>query len=146
MRIVRSPPLQVGAATSPPNPTTEITLGINLDPNEPVAVNPFDPADPEATAAFSTSVPMYDSLGNAHDVEVYFVHTGPGSWDWHAQIDGGDIEGVLDLLCEAGRVYYVAVELDRTRMGHPELSLLSEADGMKLLRAQTPAQVQESAP
>jgi len=61
-------------------------------------------------------------------------------------IDGGDIEGVLDLLCEAGRVYYVAVELDRTRMGHPELSLLSEADGMKLLRAQTPAQVQESAP
>jgi len=92
--------LQVGSATSPPKPTTEIGLGINLDPNEPLAVDPltgavipFDPANPETTAAFSTSVPMYDSLGNAHDVEIYFVHTASGQWDWFAQIDGGEIEG-----------------------------------------------------
>ena len=36
---------------------------------------------------------MYDSLGNSHDVEIYFQHTGPGQWNWFAQIDGGDIEG-----------------------------------------------------
>ena len=53
---------------------------------------------------------------------------------------------MLDLLCEAGGIYYVAVELDGSRMGHPELSLLSEAEGQKLLSSQTPAQPQESTP
>ena len=91
--------LQVGSAQSPPVPTTEIDLGLNLDPNEPLAVDPvtgapiaFDPASPETTAQFSTSVPMYDSLGNAHDVEVYFVHTGPGTWDWFAQVSDSEID------------------------------------------------------
>ena len=85
--------LQVGSAQSPPVPTTDVELGINLDPNEPINAAPFDPVNPETTSAFSTSVPMYDSLGNSHDVEVYFQHTGPGQWNWFAQVDGADIEG-----------------------------------------------------
>ena len=61
-------------------------------------------------------------------------------------VDGGDIEGVLDLLCEAGQVYYVSVTLDATRMGHPQLSVLDESEGQSMLASQSPASVQESTP
>ena len=76
--------LQVGMATSPPNSTTSIELNLTSIrmPVDTNAFNPADPLDPDpiaappnAQAAFSTSVPLYDSLGNDHDVEVYFVST-----------------------------------------------------------------------
>ena len=54
-------------------------------------------------------------------------------------VDGGDIEGVLDLLCEPGQVYYIGVQLDSNRMGHPRLSLLEEIEGQRLLKSQAPA-------
>ncbi len=84
--------LQVAGATSPPNPTGQVDLTVNLDPNEAVT-GAFDVNDIENTSAFSSSVTMFDSLGNAHDVEVYYTHTGPGQWEWNAVLDGGELEG-----------------------------------------------------
>lgn len=84
--------LQVAGATSPPNPTTAIDLTVNLDPNEDVTAA-FDVNDIENTSAHSSSVTVFDSLGNAHDVEVYYTHTAPGEWSWNAVIDGAQIEG-----------------------------------------------------
>ncbi len=34
-----------------------------------------------------------DSLGNAHEVDVYFDKTASGQWDWHAMTDGGALQG-----------------------------------------------------
>lgn len=85
--------LKVGSATLEPQATEGIAMALNLDAETPVAVDPFDPADPAASASFSTAITVYDSLGQSHQLDVYFVKTAEGEWDWHALADGGELDG-----------------------------------------------------
>ena len=55
-----------------PSATTEVTLTSNLDSRDLAPANAFDPTDP-LTYNNSTSTTIYDSLGNAHVVNVYYV-------------------------------------------------------------------------
>ena len=84
--------LQVGGGTLPANPTTSGDISVNLDANTPVDPA-FDPADPSGTSSFSTSMTVYDSLGNSHDVTIYFNKDAANSWNWHAMVDGAEITG-----------------------------------------------------
>jgi len=81
--------MNIGAATSPAKATTSITLKGNLSSDAPVQTVPFDPTNPADTSNFSTAVTVYDSLGKAHQVDVYYAHTGPGTWEYHAITDVG---------------------------------------------------------
>ena len=36
---------------------------------------------------------VYDSLGNSHQVSVYFVNTAPGTWDYHELANGAEVQG-----------------------------------------------------
>ncbi|MBN3767097.1 flagellar hook protein FlgE [Burkholderia sp. Ac-20365] len=47
----------------------------------------FDPTN-SATYTYSTSVPVYDSLGGKQQVDMYFVKTAAGTWDVYAGKDG----------------------------------------------------------
>ncbi|MEW5847905.1 MAG: flagellar hook protein FlgE [Myxococcota bacterium] len=85
--------LHLGDAPSPPRATSEITLKANLQADAAPPTLPFDPNDPEATSNFNTSVTVYDSLGKAHDVQVYFRKNTDGQWEWHALTDGGGLQG-----------------------------------------------------
>lgn len=67
--------------TSPPQASTSLTSITNLDSSESSAVESlfgdgWDATDLEpisdASYSYSTSIQVYDSLGNAHDVTVYF--------------------------------------------------------------------------
>lgn len=78
--------------TVPPTPTNEVNFQLNLDAGE-IPTGPFDPLDPGNTSNFSTSVTVYDSLGDSHRVDLYFENTGAGTWDWHAMVDGGELTG-----------------------------------------------------
>jgi len=83
--------IKLPTAPLAPNATTSFELDANLDPNEvPPAVTPFDSANAAASSNFSTSTEVFDSLGNAHTVDVYFVKT-PTGWDYHATTDGADL-------------------------------------------------------
>jgi flagellar hook protein FlgE len=84
--------LAIGNATAKPNPTANIQMKGNLDANT-TTKGPFDPLNPDATADFTTSVNVYDSLGNEHSVSVYFDQTSPGNWTWTAMTDGGGLTG-----------------------------------------------------
>ncbi|HTE54161.1 MAG TPA: flagellar hook protein FlgE [Kofleriaceae bacterium] len=84
--------LQLGALQSQPLATTAANLSLNLDATEPIAPA-WDPADPEATSTFATSTTVYDSLGNGHKVDMYFRNGGAGAWDWHAMVDGAELNG-----------------------------------------------------
>lgn len=76
---------------APPRATTSVTMGVGLDANS--AVSPgFDPTDP-TTYAYQTQVTVYDSLGASHTADVYFVNNGGGQWEWHAMVDGGELNG-----------------------------------------------------
>ncbi|MDR2015735.1 MAG: flagellar hook protein FlgE [Azoarcus sp.] len=81
-------PLFVPLGDIDPKATTlvEIRSGnLNAD-EEPVAVVPFDPADLDSYT-FMNPIPVYDSLGGQHSLAVYFVKTGPGTWDAYAMLD-----------------------------------------------------------
>lgn len=83
--------MNIGAVTSPAKATTSITLKGNLSSDAPIQALAFDPANPAETSNFSTAVTVYDSLGKAHQVDVYYAHTGPGTWTYHAVTDVGGV-------------------------------------------------------
>lgn len=85
--------LTVANQALPANPSTQIDLAMQLDSSETPPALPWDAANPEATSNFSTGVTVYDSLGNAREVTVYYRNTGPNQWEWHALTDGANITG-----------------------------------------------------
>lgn len=84
--------LPLGARQSPPAPTASAAMTVNLDANAPVPP-PFDPANPNTTSTFATSQTVYDSLGAAHRVDVFFRAQGAGQWEFRAMVDGKDLTG-----------------------------------------------------
>jgi len=80
--------------------TSAVDVGTNLDATatsfDP-AVTAFNPSDP-ATYNYKSDVTVFDSLGSAHTISLYFVKTGTDAsgnavWDWHATVDGGEVTG-----------------------------------------------------
>jgi len=89
--------LNVTAAVSSPSPTTAANFKGNLsaNPDEPI-IGPFDATDSASIAAtsnFNSSVQVFDSLGNPHNIEVHFTKTSEGQWQWNATSDGSNIVG-----------------------------------------------------
>ncbi|MCA9558631.1 MAG: flagellar hook protein FlgE [Myxococcales bacterium] len=74
-----------------PRATEQVEMHANLRPDDPIQA--FDPADPEGTSSFRTSVVLYDSLGNPHEMTVYGTHTAQGTWELNGTVDGAEIAG-----------------------------------------------------
>ncbi len=84
--------IKLGNTTIPATPTSEVTMSMNLDSREPV--KKFDPANPEKTSNFNTSVTVYDNVGTARLMTVYYNKAADGAnWEYHAMIDGADATG-----------------------------------------------------
>ncbi|MFT3838922.1 MAG: flagellar hook protein FlgE [Myxococcaceae bacterium] len=85
--------MQVGNINSPAGATSQITLRGNLNANAATPANgTFDPNDPTSYNGPPSTIQIYDSLGNSHDVTVYYVKTATG-WTYHAVTDGGGLTG-----------------------------------------------------
>ncbi len=84
-------PLKVPTASISPNPTTQAQVTANLDADSPIPTLPWDAQDPANTSNFSTTMTVYDSLGQSHGLDVYFRRTAAGSWDYHALVDGAEV-------------------------------------------------------
>ncbi|TMQ08726.1 MAG: flagellar hook protein FlgE [Deltaproteobacteria bacterium] len=91
-RALSAGDLPLGARQSPPVATANAAMSLNLDANAAVPP-PWDPANPNTTSNYATSTTVYDSLGAAHHVEVYFRSQGAGAWEFHAMVDGGELAG-----------------------------------------------------
>jgi len=80
----------ISSTSSDPNATTQVIEAVNLSSTETAyAAGSFN-----CTAAgvvtnynYSTSLSVYDSLGNDHPVTIYFTNTSGGIWEWNAVID-----------------------------------------------------------
>ncbi len=97
-------PLQIPTANLTPNPTSSSTIGINLNASATApTTTPFNPADPTSFTS-STSMTVYDSLGNSHVATLYFSMAGPpatGSaaatagaasiWNTYLTLDGNPV-------------------------------------------------------
>jgi flagellar hook protein FlgE len=84
--------LQISTADLPPAITGKIKEVVNVDSGQTVPVTtPFNPADPTSYNN-ATSISVYDSLGNSHVMQSFFVKTAsgtPGLSTW-------DVYGVAD--------------------------------------------------
>lgn len=65
--------------------TQNISFGANLPADAPV----FDPANPEAGGRYSSSVLIYDSLGNSHNAKLTFTKTENGTWSLDVGMPSG---------------------------------------------------------
>jgi len=77
---------------SAPSATTAANIDLNLNPND-TGAGPWDPLNPSTSSDYQTSMTVYDSLGNSHDVQMYFVNNGSGAWEWHAMVEGSELNG-----------------------------------------------------
>ncbi|MDA8239507.1 MAG: flagellar hook protein FlgE [Nitrospiraceae bacterium] len=80
-------PLQLAATQSPAKMTEKVSLGVNLEASEAAKTWAFTspsatPPDP-ASYNKSTTLTLYDSQGDAHDVTAHFVKTGDNAWTAH---------------------------------------------------------------
>ncbi|WP_342321107.1 flagellar hook protein FlgE [Kosakonia sp. BYX6] len=65
--------------------TTTASMQMNLNSTDSApTVSPFDPTNSDTYNKKGT-VTTYDSLGNSHAIDVYYVKTGDNSWDVYTQ-------------------------------------------------------------
>ena len=82
--------INISTAFSPPNPTSNYEISLNLDPAADTLVGPYDPTNPVQSTTYSTSATFFDSLGSEHFATLRFNRTGAGTWDWVAVLDAAD--------------------------------------------------------
>jgi flagellar hook protein FlgE len=82
--------LKISTADLEPKATTEIVGLVNLDSRKATpAATPFDPTDP-TTYNDSTAVTVFDSLGNSHTLQTFFVKDAAlaNTWKVYTTADG----------------------------------------------------------
>jgi flagellar hook protein FlgE len=85
--------LDLAGQDAPPVATTTAQMSFHLDSNAAVGAA-WDPANPDTTSNNHTTVTVHDSLGNAHQLDVYFrKDAAAGKWEWHAMADGAELTG-----------------------------------------------------
>ncbi len=116
-------PIAISSSDISPKPSSSLGVTANLDSTRP-ALDPtqFDATVP-STFTSTTTAQLYDSLGNAHTLSLFFIHStaAANTWDVRAQLDGGNINAggsVSDL------VFLPSGAIDTTRTTLPiQLSL-----------------------
>lgn len=80
--------ININTADIAPVTTTSVSGTLNLDStNTTLTAAGFNPADP-TTYHNSTALSVYDSLGNEHALQSYFVKTAAGEWNVFNTVDG----------------------------------------------------------
>ncbi|WP_063912856.1 flagellar hook protein FlgE [Pseudomonas sp. p21] len=81
--------LQIDTSNLTPNPTGKISENVNLNSSATApAVTPFDPTN-TGSYNYTFNTDVYDSQGNAHQLNQYFVKdAASNSWTMYTTIDG----------------------------------------------------------
>ena len=94
--------LQLPTQPSPPQATENLYAALNLDAQQqPIdAAVLFDPLNDPASYNHSTSILIYDSLGNSHTATMYFRKIADNQWEGYVYVDevqqGGAIPIAFD--------------------------------------------------
>lgn len=90
--------LRIDTANIQPSATLQVDGGLNLDATSTAPgtawTSPTDPSTPPDPSTYnnSTSLTIYDSLGNSHALSLYFVKdAADGTWNVHSLIDGTEV-------------------------------------------------------
>ncbi len=84
--------LQINSADLSPARTTEVTALLNLDSRNTVPTTATFDASDATSYNSATSVSVFDSLGNAHILQTFYVKSATaGEWDVYASNDGTEL-------------------------------------------------------
>jgi len=90
-------PLRISTSDVAPTPTSSFEAVFNLDSRKPAITVPFDANNP-TTYTNTTASTVYDSLGNPHVIELFFVRTSvPGEWNLFGTIDNSPVPNLTNL-------------------------------------------------
>ncbi|MFQ5779658.1 MAG: flagellar hook protein FlgE [Nitrospiria bacterium] len=85
--------INLAATAFPPLASTRTDFAANLDSRVSIPAA-FDVTNPTGTSNFSTSITVFDSLGNGHLVSVYFRKSAEAptgnTWEYFAVVDAND--------------------------------------------------------
>lgn len=119
------PTIQQGATPQPlsipqtmlnASATTKAALQVNLNSNHSVpSKSPINASDTD-TFNYSTTITTYDSLGNPHNVQLFYVKTADNQWDVH-YLDSSDPDAELT---KAG---VMAFDTSGKLISEPEMSI-----------------------
>jgi flagellar hook protein FlgE len=73
--------IQVSTALSPPQPTSDIQVSVNLDSSSAPIPGGFDPANPNGSSHFRMPITVYDTQGNGHTATVFYTKVATNTWD-----------------------------------------------------------------
>jgi flagellar hook protein FlgE len=85
----------------PQRPTSQIELGLNLDAGVWIDAS-FDPSRPFSTSNFSSSMSVFDSLGNPHIITVYYTKVGVNNWDWNVGLSAEHFSSGIPVKVQGG--------------------------------------------
>lgn len=80
--------VQISFADLAPQATSTAGITLNLDATDTAPVAAFNKND-ATTYNWSTSLTVYDSLGNSHALTMYFRKTAANTWEMYQEIDSG---------------------------------------------------------
>ncbi|OKY24715.1 MULTISPECIES: flagellar hook protein FlgE [Thalassotalea] len=83
-------PIRIPTSSGAPTQTSEVDIRMNLPAGDAIitgAPGNFDHTDP-LTYNHSTSVTVFDSLGDSHVMTYYFVKSAANTWDVFTGVDG----------------------------------------------------------
>lgn len=75
--------------------TTAIKAQVNLDSNQ--TTNTFSLANPVGTSNFSTSLTVYDSIGNQHLLTIYFSKTAANTWAYNVVAAAAEVTSTQEV-------------------------------------------------
>jgi len=100
-------PIRIPTASGAPQQSSEVDIRMNLPAGDSYissAPDNFDPEDP-LTYNHSTSITIFDSLGDSHIMTYYFIKdnpsTAPNQWMMFAAVDGKVIDLAEDAAVQA---------------------------------------------
>ena len=85
-------PLRLSTADINPSTTTTASVVANLDSRSTTPVPAFSFIDPTSYNN-ATNVQVFDSLGNPHNLSLYFRRSAANSWEVRGQLDGVALAG-----------------------------------------------------
>lgn len=80
-------PIRIPTASGAPTKTSEVNMRMNLPAGDNINPYAFDPTDP-LSFDHSTSVTVFDSLGDSHIQTYYFRKTAANEWEMFSGVDG----------------------------------------------------------
>lgn len=82
--------IQIDRSSRPATASANVDLELNLDSRSLVPVGAFSNAD-TSTYNYKSNSTLFDSLGNKHSLDVYYIKTANNEWDTQIEVDGTNI-------------------------------------------------------